>query len=66
MMNLREISEARVKLRRAEALIAAVRGMFLVGGHYSGARISNDILGLVFDAIRGLDAFERRMKRGKP
>ena len=43
-----------------------VRGAFIVAQYASGARVANDILGLLADIIRSLDAIEQTITGGKP
>jgi hypothetical protein len=55
MLTIPELTDARDKLRQADILIAVVRGMFITGGDVRGARIMNDIIGLIADEIAALD-----------
>ena len=43
-----------------------VRGAFIVAQYASGARVANDILGLLADIIRSLDAIEQTITGSKP
>lgn len=45
----------RDKLRQADILVAAVRGMFITAGYAHGARILNDVINLLADEIAALD-----------
>ena len=58
MLTLVEIIACRDKLREADVLLSQVRGAFLVAQFTHGARITNDILGLIADLLRELDAME--------
>ena len=49
------MTDARDKLRQADILIAAVRGMFISGGDVRGARLLNDAINLISDEIAELD-----------
>jgi len=66
MLTLVEVISCRDKLRDANALASQVRGAFVVAQYAPGARIANDILGLIADLIRRLDAIEQAIARGKP
>jgi hypothetical protein len=66
MLTLVEVIACRDKLRDANALVAQVRGAFIVAQYASGARVANDILGLIADLIRALDAIEQTITGGKP
>jgi hypothetical protein len=55
MLTIPELTDARDKLRHADILIAVVRGMFITGGHVHGARVLNDVIGLLADEISALD-----------
>ena len=44
MLTVSEMTDASDKLKQADSLIAAVRGIFLTAGDVQGARIMNDIL----------------------
>ena len=54
MLTVSEMNDARDKLKQADSLIAAVRGIFLTAGDVQGARIMNDIIGLIADEIAAL------------
>jgi hypothetical protein len=49
MLTVSEMTDARDKLKQADSLIAAVRGIFLTAGDVQGARVMNDIIGLIAD-----------------
>ena len=66
MLTLVEVISCRDKLRDANALVSQVRGAFVVAQYAPGACIANDILGLIADLIRRLDAIEQAIARGKP
>ena len=66
MLTLVEVIACRDKLRDANALVSQVRGAFIVAQYASGARVANDILGLIADIIRALDAIEQTITAGKP
>ena len=55
MLTIPEMTDARDKLRQAENLVSAVRGMFISAGYAHGARIMNDVLTLLADEIVALD-----------
>ena len=55
MLTPAELADARDKLKQADILVAAVRGMFITGNYVRGARVLNDILGLIADQITALD-----------
>ncbi len=55
MLTLPELTDAREKLRQADILIAAVRAVFISGNYAHGARVLNDILGLLADQLSALD-----------
>ena len=55
MLTIPEMTDARDKLRQADILIAAVRGIFISGGDVQGARLLNDAINLISDEIAGLD-----------
>ena len=63
MLTLVEIIANRDKLREADVLLSQVRGAFLVAQFMHGARITNDILGLIADLLRELDAMEAMLKQ---
>ncbi|MGA8770976.1 MAG: hypothetical protein WB610_11470 [Rhodomicrobium sp.] len=63
MLTSVEIIACRDKLREADVLLSQVRGAFLVAQFMHGARIANDILGLVADLLRELDAMEAMLKQ---
>jgi len=46
--------------------LVQVRGSFIVAQYASGARVAADILKLIADLIRALDAIEQSIWRGKP
>ena len=62
MLTLVEIIACRDKLRDAESLVSQVRGAFLVGQYVSGARLANDVCGLIADLIRALDVLEQQQR----
>ncbi len=62
MLTQVEIIANRDKLREADVLLSQVRGAFLVAQSMRGARIANDILGLIADILRELDAMEATLK----
>jgi hypothetical protein len=49
------LTDARDKLRTAGNLIEAVRGAFLSAGYIQGARLLQDVIGLLSDEIAALD-----------
>jgi len=55
MLTQQEMISARDDLRQAETLCAGVRGIYLSAGYISGARLLNDILGLIADEIAALN-----------
>ena len=63
MLTQVEIIACRDKLREADMLLSQVRGAFLVAQFMHGARIANDILGLIADLLRDLDAMEAMLKQ---
>ena len=65
MLTSVEVIACRDKLREADALVVDVRGAFLVAQYTNGARVAADILKLIADLIRALDAIEQSIK-GKP
>ena len=65
MLTLVEIIACRDKLREADVLLSQVRGAFLVAQFTHGARITNDILGLIADLLRDLDAMEVIRREGE-
>jgi hypothetical protein len=66
MLTLVEVISCRDKLRDANALVSQVRGAFLVAQYAPGARVTNDILGLLADLIRSLDAIQQTITPRKP
>lgn len=64
MLTLVEIIACRDKLREANATVNQVHGAFLVAQYTHGARIANDIAGLIADLIRALDALEQTITSG--
>ena len=66
MLTLVEVIACRDKLRDANALVSQVRGAFIVAQYASGARVANDILGLIADIIRALDAIDQSITGRKP
>ena len=54
MLTLVEIIACRDQLGEAAVLLALVRGAFLVAQSPHGARIANEILGLIADLLREL------------
>jgi hypothetical protein len=63
MLTLVEIIANRDKLREADVLLSQVRGAFLVAQFMHGARLANDILGLIADLLRELDSMEAALKQ---
>ena len=49
---------------QADGIIAGIRGVFLTADNTHGARIANDVLGLISDIIRGLDVLEQQRSAG--
>ena len=66
MLTLVEVIACRDKLRDADMLMSQVRGAFIIAQYASGARIANDILGLIADIICALDVIEQNITGGKP
>ncbi len=66
MLTLVEVIACRDKLRDADMLMSQVRGAFMVAQYAPGARIANDILGLIADIICALDVIEQTITGGKP
>ena len=66
MLTLVEVIACRDKLRDADVLISQVCVAFIVAQYAPGARIANDILGLIADLIRRLDAIEQAIAAGRP
>jgi hypothetical protein len=66
MLTLVEVISCRDKLRDANALVSQVRGAFIVAQYMQGARVANDVLGLIADLIRSLDAIEQTITTRKP
>jgi hypothetical protein len=66
MLTLVELIACRDKLCDANALVSQVRGAFIVAQYSSGARVANDVLGLIADLIRSLDVIEQTITGGKP
>lgn len=64
MLTQVEIIACRDKLREADVLLSEVRRAFLVAQFMHGARIANDILGLVADLLRELDTMEAILAAG--
>jgi hypothetical protein len=62
MLTLVETVACRDKLRDADMLISQVRSAFIVAQYTNGARIANDILGLIADLIHALDVIEQTLK----
>ncbi len=62
MLTQVEIIACRDKLREADRLVALVRGAFLVAQSMHGARIANDVLGLIADILDLLDSMETALK----
>jgi hypothetical protein len=63
MLTLVEIIACRDKLCEADALLSQVRGAFLVAQFTHGARVTNDVLGLIADLLRDLDSMEAILKQ---
>ena len=55
MLSIPELIAARDSLRQAENIVAKVRGVYLSAGYIAGARILNDVIGLLADEIAALD-----------
>ena len=66
MLTLVEVIACREKLRDANALVFQVRGAFVVAQYAHGARVANDVIGLLADLIRSLDAIEQTITTRKP
>jgi hypothetical protein len=66
MLTLVEVIACRDKLRDADALVSQIRGAFIVAQYMHGARIAADILKLIADLIRSLDAIEQTITPRKP
>jgi hypothetical protein len=66
MLTLVEVIACRDKLRDADMLISQVSVAFMVAQYAPGARIANDILGLIADIICALDVIEQTITGGKP
>jgi len=64
MLTLVEVIACRDKLRDADVLISQVRGAFIIAQYSSGARIAADILKLIADLVRALDAIEHTITGG--
>ena len=65
MLTLVEVIACRDKLRDADMLMSQVRIAFIIAQYAPGARIANDILGLIADLIRRLDAIEQAIAAGR-
>ena len=50
--------------RIADVLLSQVRGGFIIAQFTHGARITNDILGLIADLLRDLDSMEAILNAG--
>ncbi len=55
MLTIAEMTDARDSLRQAEGLAARIRGVFLSAGYIQGARVLNDVIGLLADEVAALD-----------
>lgn len=55
MLTQAELTDARDSLRQAEIIIARIRGVFLSAGNIDGARLLNEVVGLLADEIAALD-----------
>ncbi len=55
MLSLAEMTDARDSLHQAEALAARIRGLYVSAGYFQGARILNDVIGLLADEIAALE-----------
>jgi hypothetical protein len=55
MLTIAEMTDARDKLSAAAAMIGTVRLLLMYGGCIDGARILNDVIGLLADEIAALD-----------
>jgi hypothetical protein len=64
MLTLVEIIACRDKLRDADMLMSKVRGAFIIAQFTHGARITNDVLGLIGDLLRDLDSMETMLNAG--
>ena len=49
---------------QADGIIAGIRGAFLAAGHTHGARVANDVLGLIPGIIRGFDVLKQQRSAG--
>ena len=58
MLTLVEIIACRDKLREADVLLSQVHSAFIIAQFMHGARITNDILGLIADLLHDLDSME--------
>ena len=65
MLTLVEIIACRDKLREADMLLSHLRGAFIIAQFTHGARITNDILGLIADLLRDLDSMEAMLNAGR-
>ncbi len=65
MMTPVEVVACLNKLREADAVLAQVKGAFLVAGDAAGARLANDALKLVADLVRMLAVEEQRLAGSK-
>ena len=63
MLTIPEMTDARDKLRQADNLVAAVRGVYVSAGYAHAARILNDVIGLLADEIAALN---KAIGGGKP
>jgi hypothetical protein len=66
MLTLVEVIACRDKLRDADMLMSQVRVAFIIAQYAPGARIANNILGLIADLIRRLEAIEQAITGSKP
>ena len=62
MLTIPEMTDAREKLSAASALVDAVRVLYLSTGSIDGARLLNDVVGLIGDEIAALD---KAINRGR-
>ena len=54
-LSIAELTAARDALRQCENTVAALRGIFLVGGFTEAAQRANDIGGRIVDLIAAID-----------
>ena len=66
MLTLVEVIACRDKLRDADMLMSQVRVAFIIAQYAPGARITNNILGLIAEIICALHVIEQTITGGKP